>query len=88
MHGMMHVNECLVQSNTMLIHMCPRQPSRRLIELKVTLIGVQMMSWVTTLALQILLPMTVVGCAICESFSLHVLAGALLSCPQLHHLRC
>ena len=32
--------------------------------------GLQMMSWCTTLALQILLPMTILGCAVCKSHQL------------------
>ena len=42
--------------------------------------GLQMMSWCTTLALQILLPMTILGCVVCESPQLH----CTLSCIPLY----
>lgn len=41
----------------------------------------QMMSWVNTLALQILLPMTIAGCVICKAVSPHVL-------HMSHHKQC
>lgn len=55
-------------------HICPSclKTDLRLFEL-------QMMSWVNTLALQIFLPMTVAGCAICEALSAAVFALMLSS---------
>ena len=49
----------------------------------------QMMSWMTTLAIQILVPMTVVGCAIREPLTVNCMAQSSVShavCIQLLHL--
>ena len=46
---------------------CNRVYASHFAQTYIVLLIMQMMSWVTTLALQILLPMTVVGCAICKS---------------------
>ncbi len=48
-------------------HRAHLEKVRALAQTYIVLLTMQMMSWVTTLALQILLPMTVVGCAICKS---------------------
>ena len=44
----------------------------------------QMMSWMTTLAIQILVPMTVVGCAIREPLTVNCMAQSSVSPCCLH----